>query len=43
MRGEFGFPRSDGYDLWENIKKLDSLKILYPPPSTEGAKGYGKG
>ena len=31
MTGEFGFPRSDGYDLWENFKTRiqEKLSILH--------------
>ena len=31
MMGEFGFPRSDGYDLWENFKNQiqEKLSILH--------------
>ena len=27
MRGEFDFPRSEGYDLWENFKKQIQKKL----------------
>ena len=31
MMGEFGFPRSDGYDLWENFKNQiqEKFSILH--------------
>ena len=31
MTGEFGFPRSDGYDLWENFKNQiqEKFSILH--------------
>ena len=31
MTGEFGFPQSDGYDLWENFKNQiqEKFSILH--------------
>ena len=29
MTGEFGFPRSDGYDLWENLKYQNQENFLF--------------
>ena len=28
MTGEFGFPRSDGYDIWENLKNKNQEKLF---------------
>ena len=42
MTGEFGFQRSDGYNMGK-LQKPDSGKILYSPLSTKGSKRYGKG
>ena len=42
MTGEFGFPKHEGYDLWNNFKAQLHDKFFHNAPSSESSQGHGK-